>query len=91
MVATCGGRRSINTRHSEKQQLPVAATILQRALSEPGVRDDALIGVLYLLGTISEELQLYPDSKGYYERVFAVDIQFRDIGDRLNAVEAKLR
>ncbi len=75
----------------EKTQLPMAATILQRALSEPGVRDEALIGVLYLLGTISEELQLYPDAKKHYERVFAVDIQFRDVGDRLNAVEKKLK
>ena len=75
----------------EKQQLPVAATILQRALSEPGVRDDALIGVLYLLGTISAELHLFPDAKLYFERVFAVDIQFRDVGDRLNAVEKQLK
>ena len=27
----------------------------------------------------------------FYERVFAVDIQFRDIGDRLNAVEKRLK
>jgi tetratricopeptide (TPR) repeat protein len=74
----------------EKGQLPVAATILQRALSEPGVSDEALIGVLYLLGTISEELHLFPDAKRHYQRVFSVDIQFRDIGDRLNAVEKKL-
>ncbi len=75
----------------EKVQLPVAATILQRALAEPGVTDDSLIGVLYLLGTISEELDLLPDAKMFYERVFAVDIQFRDIGDRLNAVEKRLK
>lgn len=75
----------------EKTQLPVAATILQRALAEPGVTDDSLIGVLYLLGTISEELDLLPDAKKFYERVFAVDIQFRDIGDRLNAVEKRLK
>ncbi len=74
----------------EKGQLPVAATILQRALAEAGIADDALIGVLYLLGTISEELHLFPDAKKYYQRVFAVDIQFRDIGDRLNTVEKKL-
>ena len=75
----------------EKVQLPVAATILQRALAEPGVSDDSLVGVLYLLGTISEELDLLPDAKKFYERVFAVDIQFRDIGDRLNAVEKRLK
>jgi tetratricopeptide (TPR) repeat protein len=75
----------------EKTQLPVAATILQRALAEPGVTDESLVGVLYLLGTISEELDLLPDAKKFYQRVFAVDIQFRDIGARLNAVEKRLK
>lgn len=74
----------------EKQQLPVAATILQRALAEPGVRDEALVGVLYLLGSIAEAQSQFADAKKHYERVFAVDIQFRDVGDRLNAVEQQL-
>lgn len=74
----------------EKGQMPVAATILQRALAEPGVRDESLVGVLYILGTIAEEQQQFADAKRYYERVFAVDIQFRDIGDRLNTVEQRL-
>jgi tetratricopeptide (TPR) repeat protein len=74
----------------EKAQLPVAATILQRALLEQGVGDDSLVGVLYLLGTISEELHIFPDAKKYYQRVFAVDIQFRDIGARLAAVEKRI-
>lgn len=75
----------------EKGQLPVAATILTRALNEPGVGDEALIGVLYLLGAISEELGLYADAKRYYQRVFAVDIQFRDVGERMNIVEQRLQ
>lgn len=74
----------------EKGQLPVAATILQRALAEPQVKDEALVGVLYVLGAIAEEQGKYPDAKKYYERVFAVDIQFRDVGDRLNVVEQHL-
>lgn len=74
----------------EKGQLPVASTILQRSLAEPGVRDESLVGVLYLLGAIAEEQQQFPDAKRYYERVFAVDIQFRDIGDRLHTVERQL-
>src|SRR5690606_16851696 len=60
----------------EEGQLPVAGTILQRALAEPDVGDEALVGVLYLLGAISEEQQKFADAKTYYERVFAVDIQF---------------
>lgn len=74
----------------EKQQLAVAATIMQRALNEPGTGEEALVGVLYLLGAIAEEQKQFADAKKYYERVFAVDIQFRDIGDRLNIVEQQL-
>jgi tetratricopeptide (TPR) repeat protein len=74
----------------EKKQLPVAATILQRALSEPGARDEQLVGVLYLLGYINESLGKPTEAKGFYERVFGVDIQFRDVGDRLNAVDKAL-
>ena len=74
----------------EKGQLPVALTILQRALVEPGVVDDQLVGVLYLLGYVSEGLKKPAEAKNYYERVFAVDIQFRDIGARLEAVEAAI-
>jgi hypothetical protein len=43
-----------------------------------------------LLGYVSEGLKRPAEARGFYERVFAVDIQFRDIGDRLNAVEASL-
>ena len=71
----------------EKKQLQVAMTILQRALHEPGVGDEQLIGVLYLLGYTCEALGRPADAKPFYERVFSVDIQFLDVGDRLNAVD----
>jgi tetratricopeptide (TPR) repeat protein len=71
----------------EKKQLPVATTILQRALNEPGIGDEQLVGVLYLLGYIHESLGKPAEAKVFYERVFGVDIQFRDVGDRLNAVD----
>jgi hypothetical protein len=65
----------------------MAATILLRALSETGVNDDLLVGVLYLLGRCAEERGLHDVALEYYQRVFVVDIQFRDVGDRLAAVE----
>jgi tetratricopeptide (TPR) repeat protein len=71
----------------EKQQFQVAATILSRALDEPGVSDDQLVGVLYLLGYASEALMRWEAAIGYYQRVFAVDIQFRDAGQRLTRLE----
>ena len=75
----------------EKKQLPMAVTVLKRALGEPGVSDDQLVGVLYLLGYAAEAQSKHADAKEYYERVFAVDIQFRDVGDRLEAVEKALK
>ncbi|HET7450719.1 MAG TPA: tetratricopeptide repeat protein [Gaiellaceae bacterium] len=75
----------------EKRQFQVATTILARALSEPDAGDDQLVGVLYLLGYACEALQRLDDALGYYQRVFAVDIQFRDVTDRLAAVEKVAR
>ena len=75
----------------EKRQYQIAMTILQRALNDAGASDDTLVGVLYLLGYASESLQKWGDAVGYYERVFTVDIQFRDVGDRLVGGRAKGR
>ncbi|HEX6535070.1 MAG TPA: tetratricopeptide repeat protein [Gemmatimonadaceae bacterium] len=75
----------------EKQQHQIALTILSRALNDKTYTDDMLVGVLYLLGYASEELGRWQDALRFYERVFAVDIQFRDIGDRLAAVERQAR
>ena len=71
----------------EKGQYQIAVTILSRAPSEPGATDEKLVGVLYLLGYSSEALQKWNDALAYYERVFAVDITFRDVNDRLAALE----
>jgi tetratricopeptide (TPR) repeat protein len=71
----------------EKSQFQVAATLLSRALVEPGHNDEQLVGVLYLLGYCHEALQQWPEALVYYQRVFAVDIEFRDVSDRISALE----
>ena len=75
----------------EKGQYQIAVTILSRAPLEPGATDEQLVGVLYLLGYASEALQKWNDALAYYERVFAVDITFRDVNDRLAALERVAR
>ncbi len=75
----------------EKGQYQIAVTILSRAPAEPGATDEQLVGVLYLLGYASEALQKFNDALVYYERVFAVDITFRDVNDRLAALERVAR
>ena len=71
----------------EKEQYPMAATILGRALHEPGMSESHLIGVLYLLGRCAQERGQRDAAIEYYQRVFVVDIQFQDVGERLAMVE----
>ena len=71
----------------EKSQFQVAATLLGRALLEPNHDDEQLVGVLYLLGYCSEALQLWNDALRYYQRVAAVDIEFRDVSERISSLE----
>jgi len=70
----------------DKQQFKLASSVLSRALSEKAP-EDQLVGVLYLLGTSAEAQGNAAEALGYYQRVFVVDIQFRDIADRMHAVE----
>jgi tetratricopeptide (TPR) repeat protein len=67
----------------DSHQYDVAISILGRALREPGMEDEDLIGVLYLLGYASEEGKKARDAAAYYHRVFAIDMHFRDVGKRL--------
>jgi len=71
----------------ERGQYQIAVTILSRAIGDKSYTDDMLVGVLYLLGYASESLGRWADAQRFYERVFAVDIEFRDIGDRLAVAE----
>ncbi|HNV75802.1 MAG TPA: tetratricopeptide repeat protein, partial [Gemmatimonadaceae bacterium] len=71
----------------EKGQLQVAVTLLRRATETTGADDQQLVGVLYLLGYASEVMARHADALGYYQRVFAVDIEFRDVAQRVAAME----
>jgi len=70
----------------EKGQLQVAATVMRRAVDTDPGGDDAKIGLLYWLGRCDEEQSKAAGALAYYERVFAVDIQFQDVGERVNAL-----
>jgi tetratricopeptide (TPR) repeat protein len=74
----------------EKGQPKLATSILSRALNEKA-SEDQLIGVLYLLGRAAEAQSSFSDAVTYYQRVFVLDIQFRDTADRLNELERAAR
>jgi tetratricopeptide (TPR) repeat protein len=70
----------------DKGQFKVASSILARGLNEPAT-EEQLVGVLYLLGRAAEEQSHGQEALEYYQRVFMLDIQFRDIVERMSEVE----
>lgn len=75
----------------DKQQYAVAHSVLLRALKDPELTaqaagEPATIGINYLLGVASENLQRYSEAASFYQKVLADDIGFRDVLERLNAV-----
>ncbi|MCA0376415.1 MAG: tetratricopeptide repeat protein [Gemmatimonadetes bacterium] len=75
----------------EQGRFQVAATVLSRALHEPGLGDDQRVGVLYLLAISCESLQRWDEARSYFHRVYATDITFRDVAARLAALEQAAR
>ena len=70
----------------DKGEAGVALTVLERLLHEPGMSDGQLVGVLYLLGRAAESLGSHTQAAGYFQRVQAVHIGFRDTSSRLSAL-----
>jgi len=75
----------------EQGSYKVAVTVLSRALHEPALRDEQRVGVLYLLGYSCEVLQRFDEARGYFQRVYATDINFRDVAQRLAALDRTVR
>jgi len=72
----------------EKGQPAIAATVLRRALAEPGVTDDALLGVLYLLAESAAARGDHAEAVACLERVIGIDIGFRDAAKRLETLQS---
>jgi tetratricopeptide (TPR) repeat protein len=70
----------------EKGQFTVAETILRRALELPASGDAERVGLLYWLGRTQEEVGKKPDALVSYNRVFAVDITFQDVSQRVQTL-----
>lgn len=70
----------------EKGQFAVAETIMRRALELPAASESERIGLLYWLGRAQEEQGKGHDALSSYNRVFAVDINFQDVNQRVQAL-----
>jgi len=74
----------------DKGAFGVAESILRRALDLQASGDQERLGILYWLARSLEEQGKTADARDLYGRVFAVDIQFMDVGARVKAL-AKAR
>ncbi len=70
----------------EKGQFSVAATVLRHAVDAGPGGDEGKIGLLYSLGRCEEEQGRTPEALVYYQRVFAIDIKFQDVSDRVKGL-----
>lgn len=70
----------------EKGQFSVAATVLRRAIDSETGGDEQKIGLLYWLGRCEEHQNRPSDALQHYQRVFAIDINFGDVSDRVRTL-----
>jgi tetratricopeptide (TPR) repeat protein len=70
----------------ERRAYVVAESILRRGLDLPASGDRERLGVLYWLARALEELGKKVEARELYGRVFAVDIRFADVGERVKAL-----
>jgi tetratricopeptide (TPR) repeat protein len=72
----------------EKRQFSVAATVMRRAVETDPAGDEAKIALLYWLGRCDEEMGRTSDALAWFQRVFALDIRFQDVADRVERLAA---
>ncbi len=77
---------ALGTCFFEKGQYSVGSTVLRRAVDSDLGTDEAKVGLLYWLGRCEEEQGRRSEAIMHYQRVFAVDIGFQDVGERVKGL-----
>jgi len=72
----------------EKGQGRIAARLLEKAVGSLGRSDREVLGVLYQLGLAYESLTETTSALTCYERIFSIDIDYRDIQARIVSCSA---
>ncbi|NNL30707.1 MAG: tetratricopeptide repeat protein [Gemmatimonadetes bacterium] len=67
----------------EMGQPEAAVRTLERALDSADTVEDELVGIYYYLGRAYEALENSDSAVDFYDRVFALDINFADVTERL--------
>lgn len=67
----------------EKGEPDMAVRALNRALDANFDVEDELIGIYYIMGLAKEDLGNVEEAVEFYEKVFSLDINFKDVTERL--------
>jgi tetratricopeptide (TPR) repeat protein len=67
----------------EMGQPDAAVRTLERALKSKATVEDEFVGIYYYLARAFEQLEEKESAVEYYDRVFALDINFADVTERL--------
>ena len=70
----------------QKEEPEAALRSLTRALETPCEIEDELVAIYYYLGLASETVGNRDSALEYYDRVFALDINFADVTQRIRAL-----
>ena len=70
----------------EKGEPEVAIRTLERGLELPTPVEDDLLGVYYWLGQAHEQVGGSASAREFYEKIFSLDINFKDVTERLKAL-----
>ena len=70
----------------DREEPEVAIRVLERALKAGVPVEDDLLGIYYFLGISHERAGNSADAREFYEKVFSLDINFKDVTERLRAL-----
>lgn len=70
----------------DREEPEVAVRVLERALKAGVPVEDDLLGIYYFLGVSHERAGNRTDAREFYEKVFSLDINFKDVTERLRAL-----
>jgi len=70
----------------DRDEPQVAIRVLERALQTGVQVEDDLLGIYYFLAVSHERAGNRDEAREFYEKVFSLDINFKDVTDRLRAL-----
>jgi tetratricopeptide (TPR) repeat protein len=70
----------------DKGEPAVAIRTLERGMKLPTPVEDDLLGVYYFLGKANESIGNTTQAREFYEKIFSLDINFKDVTERLRAL-----